>query len=59
MRSMSSGGSRSRSGGVAMVCDVVVGAMQVNGRKVLIYQQSTTFTWLRELRARLPALSPH
>lgn len=42
-----------------MVCDVVVGAMQVNGRKVLIYQQSTTFTWLRELRARLPALSPH
>ena len=38
MRSMSSGGSRSRSGAVAMVDDVGVGTVQLNGREVLIYQ---------------------
>lgn len=58
---MSSGGSRSRSGAVAMVDAVDVDAVQVNGRKMLIYQlrYSTTFTGLHELHARLPALSPH
>jgi hypothetical protein len=61
MRSMSSGGRRNRSGAVAMVDDVDVVAVKSNGRKVLIYlnQSSTTFTWLRDLHARLPALSPH
>ena len=39
MRSMSSGGSRSRSGAVAMVEDVNVDAV-LNGRKVLIYQST-------------------
>lgn len=38
MRSMSSGGSRSMSGAVAMVDDVGVGAVRLNGRKELIYQ---------------------